>query len=194
MQHIFIISDGTGGTAEQALRAALAQFRDTEVKINKHGDVITKQRASEIILEASKVDGFVVHTIVSQELRNEIGNLGRLFNVRTIDVMGPLLAQLADQFLYLPVEKPGLFRHLNKEYFKRIEAMEFAFRHDDGQRADELDKSDMVLVGVSRTFKTPLCIYFAFKGWLVGNVPIVLNLPVPEVLSKLPPEKVICLT
>jgi hypothetical protein len=108
--------------------------------------------------------------------------------------MGPLLAQLTHQFSAPPLEKPGLFRELNKEYFRRIEAMEFAFRHDDGQRMHELTKADLVLVGVSRTFKTPLSIYFAFKGWLVGNVPVVLELAFPSLLFKLDPSRVFCLT
>jgi regulator of PEP synthase PpsR (kinase-PPPase family) len=108
--------------------------------------------------------------------------------------MGPLLAQLTYQFSDSPSGKPGLFRKLNREYFQRIEAMEFAFRHDDGQRAHELSKADLILLGVSRTFKTPLSIYLAFKGWLVGNVPIISDLPPPQNIFDLPRGKVFCLT
>jgi regulator of PEP synthase PpsR (kinase-PPPase family) len=83
--------------------------------------------------------------------------------------------------------KPGLFRQLNEAYFRRIETMEFAFNHDDGLRPDELEKAEIILVGVSRTFKTPLSIYLATKGWFVANVPIILDMPLPEILYKLPP-------
>ncbi len=119
---------------------------------------------------------------------------GRLHDVETIDLMGPLLTQLMVLLSDTPSERPGLFRELNKEYFQRIEAMEFAFRHDDGQRTHHLRQADIVLLGVSRTFKTPLSIYLAFKGWLVGNVPVVLDLPVPGPVMELPEGKVFCLS
>lgn len=112
----------------------------------------------------------------------------------TIDLMGPLLAQIAHHLEHSPAEKPGLFRELNREYFRRIEAVEFALRHDDGQRACELDVAEIVLMGVSRTFKTPLSIHFAFRGWLVGNVPVTLDVPLPPILEPLPPSKVFGLT
>ncbi len=90
-----------------------------------------------------------------------------------------------------PTEKPGLFSEINKEYFKRIDSMQFAFHHDDGQHPEELHKAEIVLLGVSRTFKTPLSIYFAFKGWMVANVPIVLNQPPPpNEIFQIPPERV----
>ena len=176
---IFVISDGTGGTAEQMLRAALTQFTGTEFQIHRFPEVRTEEQVLTIVEEAVRVQSFIVHTVVSAEMRSRIADLGRLHNIETIDLMGPLLAQLTYQFSDAPSGKPGLFRKLNKEYFQRIEAMEFAFRHDDGQRAKELSKADLVLTGVSRTFKTPLSIYLAFKGWLVGNVPIISDIPPP---------------
>ena len=194
MHRIFIVSDGTGVTAEQSLRAALTQFADTEVRLDRRPGVRDEARAREVIEEASQVNGLVVHTVVSKDLRRALVEIGRLYNVEVIDLMGPLLARLTDRFASSPSERPGLFRELNAHYFQRIEAMEFAFRHDDGQRVHELDKAEIILVGVSRTFKTPLSIYLAFRGWLVGNVPIVLNLPVPDVLFDLPDDKVFALS
>lgn len=194
MSRIFVISDGTGGTAELTLRAALAQFNQADAEIQTLGEVRTEDQVKTLIEEAARVGGFVVHTVVSINLRAAIIDLGRLHDVETIDLMGPLLAKLSLQLHDVPSEKPGLFRKLNKEYFNRIEAMEFAFRHDDGQRAHQLQNADIVLVGVSRTFKTPLSIYLAFKGWLVGNVPVILDLPVPSTLFELEVGKVFCLT
>lgn len=191
---IFVISDGTGGTAEQMLRAALTQFFGTEVKIHRFPEVRTEEQVLEIVEEAVRVQSFIVHTVVSTDMRSRIADIGRLHNVETIDLMGPLLAQLTYQFSDAPSGRPGLFRKLNKEYFQRIEAMEFAFRHDDGQRAKELNKADLVLIGVSRTFKTPLSIYLAFKGWLVGNIPIISDIPPPTSMFDLPEGKVFCLT
>ncbi len=194
MYTIFAVSDGSGRTAEQALRAALTQFQEFPVSIERRPEVRSEEQVVDVVREAAAVGGFIVHTMVSKDLRNTIAHQCRLDNVGAIDLMGPLLAQLTHQFSAPPLEKPGLFRELNKEYFRRIEAMEFAFRHDDGQRMRELVKADLVLVGVSRTFKTPLSIYFAFKGWLVGNVPVVLELPFPSTLFELPASKVFCLT
>lgn len=194
MTRIFVISDGTGGTAELTLRAALAQFNRADAEIQTLGEVRTEDQIRTVIEEAAQVGGFVVHTVVSIDLRAAINELGRLHDVETIDLMGPLLANLSLQLHDSPSEMPGLFRKLNKEYFNRIEAMEFAFRHDDGQRAHQLYNADIVLIGVSRTFKTPLSIYLAFKGWMVGNVPIILDLPVPSTLFELPLGTVFCLT
>jgi len=107
--------------------------------------------------------------------------------------MGGLLGQLSEEFSLTPAEKPGLFGQLNKAYFRRIETMEFAFHHDDGQRANELKKAEIVLLGVSRTFKTPLSIYLAFKGWFVANVPIVMGQEMPSIINKLLSSNVFCL-
>ena len=194
MFHIFVLSDGTGGTAEQMIRAALTQFSETQVSIHRYPEIRTEEQVLDVVDAARRENCFIVHTIVSADLRTRIGDLGRLHNIETIDLMGPLLAQLTHQFSDSPLGEPGLYRKLNKEYFQRIEAMEFAFKHDDGQRTNELSKADMVLLGVSRTFKTPLSIYLAFKGWLVGNVPIISDIPPPASIYDLPEGKVFCLT
>jgi regulator of PEP synthase PpsR (kinase-PPPase family) len=194
MYQIFIISDGTGKTAEQALKAALTQFEETEVQLNIRAHIRTENQVLEIISEASRAKGFIVHTVVSHKLRDIILDLGRLHDVETVDIMGPLLAQLTHQFAHSPSETPGLFRQLNKAYFQRIESLEFAFRHDDGQKIEEIEKAEIVLVGVSRTFKTPLSVYLAFKGWLVANVPIILGIEMPKIVFKLPPERIFGLT
>jgi len=194
MRHIFILSDGTGRTAEQTVRAALTQFNGTDAHIEIRPKVRTQDQVSDIIFEARKVKGLIVHTIVSEKLRDYILKRGRLYDVDTIDLMGPLLAQMSDHFTFSPSEKPGLFNQLNKAYFQRIEGMEFAFRHDDGMRTEELKKADIVLLGVSRTFKTPLSIYLAFRGWLVANIPIVMGIDPPEIIYELSPKRVFCLT
>lgn len=186
MKHqVYVISDGTGKTAEGALQSAMAQFGKVNIKINIRSNVHTDSDIKKIMEEAKVNRGFVVHTIVSKSLRDRILILGRLYDVETIDLMGPLLAQLSRQLDYSPVETPGMFRKLNRSYFQRIEAMEFAFRHDDGQKVDEIDKGEVVLLGVSRTFKTPLSIYLAFKGWRVANVPIILNIDLPGIIYDL---------
>lgn len=194
IQHVFVVSDGTGGTAKQALRAALVQFEHTKVETHIRPNVRSKQQVIEIISEAFAIQGLIIHTIVSKKLRHLILEQGRLFELRTIDLMGPLLAQLSNYLENSPSEKPGIYHKLNKAYFQRIEAVEFTLRHDDGQHVDELDNADIVLLGVSRTFKTPLSVYMAHRGWRVANIPIILNIPVPEIVFKLPSDRVFCLT
>jgi len=190
---IYIVSDGTGRTAEQALNAALIQFPEVKVNLVRKPKVRTEQKVSHVIQEAKKNSGFIVHTLVTDKLREAMLRGGRKHNVHTIDLMGGLLGQLSEEFSLTPAEKPGLFGQLNKAYFRRIETMEFAFHHDDGQRANELKKAEIVLLGVSRTFKTPLSIYLAFKGWFVANVPIVMGQEMPSIINKLLSSNVFCL-
>jgi regulator of PEP synthase PpsR (kinase-PPPase family) len=108
--------------------------------------------------------------------------------------MGPLLTRLSGQFIHEPSQQPGLYNKLNKEYFQRIDAMQFAFNHDDGQRTESLTEADIILLGVSRTFKTPISIYLAYKGWFAANVPIIMGINPPDELSQIDPLKVFCLT
>jgi [pyruvate, water dikinase]-phosphate phosphotransferase / [pyruvate, water dikinase] kinase len=194
MHPLFIISDGTGRTADQIVKAALTQFEGREVVVNVRPNINTENEILSVVKEAKLVEGIIVHTVVSKKLRNKILKFSKLYNVESIDIMGPLLAQLSNVLEIKPIEKPGLYHKLNKAYFQRIEAIEFAFRHDNGQKTDEFDKAEIILLGVSRTFKTPLSIYLANKGWLVANVQITKGIAFPEILVGLSPEKVFCLT
>jgi len=191
--NIYIVSDGSGRTAEQALNAALAQFGNIKVNLIRRPKVRTEQKVINVIKEAKENDGFIVHTLVTDKLREAMLRGGRKNNVDTIDLMGGLLGRLSEEFSVSPAEKPGLFGQLNKTYFRRIETMEFAFHHDDGQRVNELKKAEIVLLGVSRTFKTPLSIYLAFKGWFVANVPIIMGQEFPPIINKLLASNVFCL-
>jgi len=191
--NIYIVSDGTGRTAEQALNAALIQFPEVKVNLFRKPKVRSEQKIAHVVREAKQNNGFIVHTLVTDKLREVMLKGGRKQNVHTIDLMGGLLGQLSEEFSVTPTEKPGLFGQLNKAYFRRIETMEFAFHHDDGQRISELKKAEIVLLGVSRTFKTPISIYLAFKGWFVANVPIVMRQEMPPIVNKLLASNVFCL-
>ena len=190
---IYVVSDGTGRTAERALNAALVQFPRAEIKTRIRSKVRTVNRAREVVVEAARAKGFIVHTIVTDTVREALIHSARIKHVETIDLMGPLLARLTETLASCPTEKPGLFAQLNKSYFRRVESVDFAFRHDDGQRPEDLRRAEIVLLGVSRTFKTPLSIYLAFKGWFVANVPIILQHEPPAAISKLVPERIFCL-
>ncbi|MBN2461358.1 MAG: kinase/pyrophosphorylase [Candidatus Cloacimonetes bacterium] len=182
MNCVFIVSDGTGQTAEMALNAALTQFSGIDVNLERRPQIDTMEKVTQVVAEAACAKAFIIHTLVSDKMREHMVRSARLHNVETIDIMGPLLSRLSNQFALSPSEKPGLFHQMNEEYFRRVETMNFAFKHDDGLRPEELGKAEIVLVGVSRTFKTPLSIYLAFKGWLVANVPIIFNIQPPAQL------------
>lgn len=194
MHQIFVASDGTGRTAEQAVRAAMTQFAGQNIEILRFSDIRTNLQIQQLVRQAIEMKAFIVHTLVSDKIREELFRVARLHDVETIDLMGPLLDRMSDQFSANPIEQPGLFRTINDSYFRRIETMQFAFNHDDGKRVEELKKAEIILLGVSRTFKTPLSIFLAFKQWFIANVPIVLGIPMPEIIYQVPPDKVFCLS
>ena len=194
MDRIFVVSDGTGRTAEQALKAALTQFPNARADIILKPETRSEQQIEEMMQEIQEAKGIIVHTLVSEQLRECMVKLSRIHNIDAIDIMGPLLSRLSHHLANSPSGEPGLFFRLNEDYFKRIDSMQFAFTHDDGQRYYEYERAEIVLVGVSRTFKTPLSIFLAFKGWLVANYPVVLGVDPPEILSKLPSGFVFGLT
>jgi regulator of PEP synthase PpsR (kinase-PPPase family) len=194
MYKIYAVSDGTGRTAQQALQAVLTQFKNREVDIILKSEVRSELQIEEIVREVEQQKGFIVHTLVAESLRESILRICRIHNVDAIDLIGPLLGRLTHFLDESPQGEPGLFFSLNKEYFKRIDSMQFAFNHDDGLRDNEYELAEIVLVGVSRTFKTPLSIFLAYKGWFVANYPVVIGAELPESLAKLPYGRVFGLT
>jgi hypothetical protein len=184
--HIFAVSDATGTTAERVVRAALVQFDDHQLEITRCGEIHSHKQISAIVSQAKRSGGFVVHTFVYENLRHAMLTEGRAQNVTTIDLMGPLLARLTELLSKPPRSEPGIFEPFDTAYLERIEAINFTVRHDDGRNIDDLEQADIVLVGVSRTSKTPLSIYLANRGWKVANIPIALGIDPPAQLFKLP--------
>jgi regulator of PEP synthase PpsR (kinase-PPPase family) len=191
---IVVASDGTGHTAEAVVRAALVQFRGAQVEIHLRSHVRTAEDVHETVREASRVGGLIVHTLVSQDMRSLLLTEARSQRVPTIDLLGPLLLRLEDTLALQPLAKPGLFRDADAEYRRRFEVMDFTVRHDDGQAPEGLIQADLVLVGVSRTSKTPLSMFLAWRGLRVANVPIVHSLPLPVEMARVAPRKVVALT
>ena len=194
MSTIYVISDGTGRTAQQAVKAALTQFKGSNPEIKRYGNILNIQQVMEVVSWAKAEKAIIIHTLVTDKLREELVKLTRIHHVESIDLMGPLLHRLSDHLSANPSEEPGLYRVLSDSYFRKIETMQFAFKHDDGKRIHNIDQAEIILLGVSRTFKTPLSIYLAFRGWYVANVPIILDFPVPDEVLQIPSEKIYCLT
>lgn len=193
-RYIFIVSDATGQTCERVVDAALKQFKTTEIVKKLIPFVRTQQQIQDIIDEAAGVNGIVIYTFVSPESRQVITELGRCEGVPTLDLLGPLLTRFSDLLEISPMAQPGLDKQLDDDYFKRIESIDYTIKHDDGLRVETVHQAEIVLLGVSRTTKTPVSIYLAYRGWKVANIPIVMGQPLPSELRQVDPRRAVALT
>ncbi len=189
MKTVMIISDATGETAERMVRAATLQFSEP-VQIRLFSRVRLETELETILEKASELRALVVFTVVNTEERALISQLVERYNIETVDLIGALISKLATYIGSAPAGVPGLLHSINDDYFKRIEAVEFAVKNDDGAEPRNLPKADLVLVGISRTSKTPLSTYLAQRGLRVANVPLVLGVDPPEELSQVDERKV----
>lgn len=191
---VIVISDGTGETASAITRAAMTQFQDKEIFFTRYKNIRTREQIDAIFQEAAIHHDIVVYTIVSVELRAYIAELSKRDHVRSVDVMGPLLTAFSNFFESEPNYQPGLLHAVNDQYFKRVAAIEFTLNHDDGKNMNSLDEADVILVGISRTSKTPLSMYLSLEGLKVVNVPIVMGTVLPEKLFQVDQRKIFGLT
>ncbi len=191
---VIIISDGTGETAKSMTRAAFTQYQDKEIFFTRYKNVRTKEHIDGIFQEAAFHHDMLVYTIVSPELRKYVNELCKKEYVRSVDLLGPLLSNFANIFETEPDYQPGLLHAVNDKYYEKVAAVEFTLNHDDGRNLKSLDECDVVLVGISRTSKTPLSIYLSMEGLKVVNIPIILNMPLPENLFKIDQRKIFGLT
>lgn len=190
---VFILADGTGETAEKVATAALTQFRGLDAKSETFTRVRSKFEIREIMDRAAREQAFVVYTVIDPEHRDYIQDIARELGVESADLIGGLVLRLASFFGAEPLFAPGTQHQLDAEYFKRIEAVEFAVKSDDGQSPQNLHRADMVLIGLSRTSKTPLSMYLAHKGLRVANVPLVPEIPAPRELLEIDQERIFAL-
>jgi len=192
MKTVMIISDATGETAERMVRAATLQFSEP-VQIRLFSRVRLESELEQILEKAAEQRALVVFTVVNAEERALISSLVERYNIETVDLIGALISKLAVFLGSAPAGVPGLLHTINDDYFRRIEAVEFAVKNDDGQEPRNMAKADIVLVGLSRTSKTPLSIYLAHKGWRVANVPLVKGIDPPRELFEVPQHKIFAL-
>lgn len=194
MLTVFVVSDATGDTAQRMIRAGLVQFQNAPVRMVRRAHVLTPQQVRGVVREAQKCESIIIHTLVSDELRLTMRTEARKHGIDAMDIMGPILERLSVHLKLMPQEKPGLFKDITEAKTREIEAVSYAFRHDDGQNLQDLDRAEVVLTGVSRAMKTPTMLYLAYRGWFSANVPLTPSLTPPQSLLKLPWGKVVCLT
>lgn len=189
---IYILSDGTGETAATMIRAALVQYSERDVQLIRCKNIRSEAQVTPIIEECFERKGLIVYTVVSEQLRKKIFEHASEKAIPSIDLLGPVL-QTLNLYLGAATQAPqaGILRNVDERYFKRIEAIEYTVKHDDGKTFSALDKADIVLVGISRTSKTPLSIFLSHKGWKVANIPLVLGTPLPKQLFEIDQRKVV---
>jgi hypothetical protein len=186
---VFIVSDGTGETAADTVRAAMLQFH-AKWRMRTFPDVRSAAQARNLVEAAGRVGALIVFTVVNREAAQVLRDHGASLGVPCVDLLGPLISNIAEHLHAEPRLEPGLLHGFSDAYFKRIEAVEFAVRHDDGANLHTLHGADIVLTGVSRTSKTPLSMYLAQRGYKAGNVPLVPGVEPPRQLLDLNPRKV----
>ncbi len=188
---VYVLSDSIGETGELLARAALSQFNSGKYNVRRFPFITEEDQILEVFNEASKEPSVILFTIVIEKLKNFIEDLGRQYNIPTVDLMTPALDAMSSVLQFQPKRESGLIRRLDENYFRKVEAVEFAVKYDDGKDPRGIVKSNVVLVGISRTSKTPLSMYLAHKNYKVANVPLVPEVPPPKELFEKDSRRVI---
>ncbi|RDY23952.1 kinase/pyrophosphorylase [Romboutsia maritimum] len=192
---IYVISDSVGETAQQVTKAAISQFRITQdYEIRRFPYVTDVKFLLDILNSGKNEQAIIVYTLVDEDLSSFTREYCEKENLSKVDLMSPLLNEIASKTKLKPKREPGIIRKLDDTYFKRVEAIEFAVKYDDGKDPRGILKADIILVGISRTSKTPLSMYLANKNIKVANVPLVPEIPIPKEVFEINSKRVIGLT
>ncbi|ACL69993.1 pyruvate, water dikinase regulatory protein [Halothermothrix orenii] len=190
---IFIVSDSIGETAQYVVDATVSQFNGY-LDSKRFSYVQTTRELNNIIKKATEQKTLIAYTLIDPRLREEIATLARKNNIYAVDIMGPMMEAFEEFFQKKPRLQPGLVHRLDKDYFKRVEAMEFTVKYDDSNDDRGVKEADVVLIGVSRTSKTPMCIYLSYRGYKAANIPLVPEVEPTPLIYENPDNKVIGLT
>lgn len=191
---VLLVSGGTGRTAQHLLAASLAQFPSQNVNVIVRHSVRTGRKAKAVVNEAARMGAVLLHTLVDPKVRHALDTQALVKGIPYVDILGPAMSVLGEHLASVPSGRAGLLYELNREQIDRMDAVDFTLAHDDGQRMDQLDQADVVLVGASRTSKSVTCFYLASRGILAANVPLIPGHPMPKPLTLLDPARAIGLT
>jgi len=184
---IFLISDSTGETLDRIFLSLKAQFQNIEYKVNSYSFTRTENQVLKILdLAMKEKNSIILYTIVDNNLAKFLAYKSDEMRIPCFGVLGSLILSFSKLFNQKASHEPSGQHVLNEEYYNRIEAIQFTMNHDDGNLINDIDKSDIILLGVSRTSKTPTSIYLANKGLKTANIPLVNQSSVPEFLKKNP--------
>ncbi|WP_280768491.1 pyruvate, water dikinase regulatory protein [Salipaludibacillus daqingensis] len=188
---VYVLSDSVGETAELVVRAALSQFDEEKSVIRRIPYVEDTAIVDEVISQALENNGVIAFTVVLPLVREHLLAEASKYNIPVYDILTPLISMVGKRLNVPPKNESGLMHTLDEDYFKKVEAIEFAVKYDDGRDPRGVERADVVLVGVSRTSKTPLSQYLAHKSLKVANVPLVPEVDPPEELFSIPVEKIV---
>jgi len=191
---LYVISDSAGDTALKLAHASMAQYPDVDFLLYRRNFVREVEVLERILRDAYRHNGMIIYTLVSEELSNFARSFSKEHNLYCIDILGPILNEMAIRTGGTPSRELGAQHSLNENYFNRIKAIEFAVQYDDGQDPKGFLSADIVLLGVSRTSKTPLSLYLAQKNLKVANLPLIPQAHIPEELYQVDPKKIVGLT
>ena len=192
--YIYIISDSTGETVQLVARAAISQFNSELLKIILFAHIESIKDIKGILEKIEKNNSLIIYTLIKPELRKFLREELEKNSISSFDIMGPIIENIEKISGTSPKLEPGLIRKYDKEYFKRMEAMEFAVKYDSCQRELDLSLADLLILGVSRTSKTPLSMYLAHKGIKVANIILDFEIDPPKEIFNLPKEKIVGLS
>jgi len=192
--HLHLVSDSTGETLEAIISAALVQFEGVNVHKHYWPLVRSAMQMSRLMEDISEQPGLVMYTLVNKEIRIVLEQACKKANLPVLSILDPVINLLGSYFGQKASRKPGQQHIMDAHYFQRIDALHFTMAHDDGQLVEDVDEADIILVGVSRSSKTPTSIYLANKGYKTMNVPFVPGCPMPTELDKLEGKFVLGLT
>lgn len=181
--HVHLVSDSTGETLVGLMKASTAQFRNATALEHIHALVRSEAQLEQALENIRNKPGVVLYTLVNSERRRRLESFCAEHKIPALSILDPTLAMLGRYLGASIISEVGAQRTLDAEYYNRIEALDYAMAHDDGQNVQGLDQADIVLLGVSRTSKTPTCIYLANRGYKAGNIPLVPGAPLPTVLD-----------
>ena len=181
--HVHLVSDSTGETLVAMMKASTAQFRNATALEHLHTLVRSEKQMQSTLEEIEAKPGIVLYTLVNEERRKLLESRCAQLNVPAISILDPTLSMLGRYLGSAMISEVGAQRTLDADYYNRIEALDFAMAHDDGQNVAGLKNADIILLGISRTSKTPTCIYLANRGFKAGNIPLVPNSPLPTILD-----------
>lgn len=188
---IYILSDSIGETGEMVVKAAMSQFEVANMQLRRKPYLKSVAQIEAALKEASQTNGAIMYTLVRPDLKTALESSATALGLLHVDIMGPVINALSTICQLPPRNEPGLIRKVDEAYFAKIDAIEFAVKFDDGKEPRGLLKADIVVTGVSRASKTPLCMYLAHQGIKAANVPLIKEIPPPPELFQVPAHKVV---
>ena len=191
---VYVISDGTGQSAINVLKASMIQFDVPASSLQVFSKIENPERIKGILDQAREAGAFVFFTIAKQDIRTLVHETCEQQCLMHHDILGPPIEKLAQYLGSPPKEDANLLRRVDSKYFERIDAIEFTMKYDDGQDVNRVFEADIIILGLSRTSKTPTSYFLAQQGYKVVNIPLTLETPIPEEVYQVDQNRIVCLT